>query len=205
MLNKRKLNHQYGYLRHVKAWYLLILAVFFLALGIVGLRDNYSTMVKLREAVAKADQQNGDVETALRDLRQHVYAHMNTELSSGNVAIKPPIQLTHRYQRLSEREAGRVKKVNQQVRARGEKLCARKFPAGGFNSPRVQCVAEYTRVNSTDGKTIPSELYKFDFISPGWSPDFAGINLLLSLLFFAGFATRAIVGWWYKLELRRKV
>lgn len=203
MPNKRKLNHQYHLLKKIPAKFFLILAIFFLVIGIIELRQNNYKMIELRDAVAAADKQNGDVETALRNLREYVYGHMNTNLSSGIVAIKPPIQLKYRYERLVEKENDRVRKYNENVKNKGEKICVRKFPAGGFNSPRVQCVAEYTRVNTIDAATeIPSDLYKFDFVSPAWSPDAAGLSLLASLIFLATFITRAVVGWWYRLELR---
>lgn len=201
MNGKRKLNYDYKRLKHIKLKYLLFLAVFFLVLGIIGLRQNYSHMVKLRTAVAIADEQNGNVELALRDLRQFVYNHMNTNISSGNVSIKPPVQLKYRYERLTKAEEARVSKFNESVKQRGEQICGKKFPAGGFNSPRVACVAEYVRVNSIKDNPVPSDLYKFDFISPSWSPDLAGISLLLSLVFISALIVRLGLGLWYRSRL----
>jgi hypothetical protein len=158
-------------------------------------------MIELREQVHIADERGADIEKPLRELRGYVHSHMNTDLSSGNVSIKPPIQLKHRYERLLEHESQRVNKINQTVKKQGEQECARKFPGGGLNASRVNCVAEYTRVNTVDPKQIPNELYKFDFVSPVWSPDFAGLTLLASLIFFATYIIRLILGWWYRREL----
>lgn len=201
MSNKRRLNYDYKRLKKIKSKYLLFLALFFLVLGIYGIRQNYSNMVKLRTALEVADEQNGDVETALRNLRGYVYSHMNTDLSSGNVAIKPPIQLKYRYERLTKLEEKKVKQSNEAVKQKAEQICGAKYPAGGYNSPRVACVAEYVRVNSVDAKPIPSDLYKFDFVSPTWSPDMAGISLLLSLVFFSALVVRLITGAWYRSKL----
>lgn len=201
MYGKRKLNYDYKRLKKIKARYILILALFFLVLGIQGMRQNYAEMVRLRQAVTVADEQNGDVETALRELRQHVYNHMNTNLASGNVAIKPPIQLKYRYERLAKAHQERINQQNAQVKQTGEQICASQHPGGGLNSPRVACVAEYVRVNSVKDSPVPNELYKFDFASPAWSPDFAGISLLLSLIFFAGFLASLMAGWWYRFRL----
>jgi hypothetical protein len=198
---KRKLNYDYKRIRRIKSKYILLSAVFFLILGVYGLRQNYSRMVELRTAVAVTDEQNGDVEKALRDLREFVYGHMNTDLSSGNVSIRPPIQLKYRYERLAKAEEARVKKVNERVKSKGEQVCAVKYPGGGFNSPRVSCVAEYVRVNSLQGSVIPSDLYKFDFISPAWSPDLAGISLLLSLVFLSALIVKTGLGLWYRIRL----
>ncbi len=201
MTDKRKLNHSYRRLRHIKSRYILILAVFFLILGIYGMRQNYSRMVELRAAVASADKQNGDVETALRNLREFVYNHMNTNLSSGNVAIKPPIQLKYRYERLAKTEAKKAEEVNREVKKQGEQICIKKYPGRIFNSPRVNCTAKYISEHSAKQNPIPSDLYKFDFISPVWSPDLAGVSLLLSLVFFAALLFRTGLEFWYRSEL----
>lgn len=201
MLNKRHLHHQYRKIRAFKPWYFLAIAVVFLLIGIFGLRQNSLKVVELRDAVYAADEQNGDVEGALRDLRGFVYSHMNTNLSSGNFSIKPPIQLKHRYERLASAEAERVKALNIEIQKKAESLCAAQHPGAGFNSARVSCIAEYMRVNAATENDVPSELYKFDFVSAPWSFDAAGIGLLGALIFFAIFILRLAVGWWYKYEL----
>lgn len=200
-MNKRRLNYEYKRLKKIKSRYLLVVAVFFLVLGIQGLRHNYSQMVKLRTAVAVADEQNGDVETALRELREFVYNHMNTDLSSGNVSIKPPIQLKYRYERLAKAEQKKTDKLNEAVKKRGEEICVKRFPGTLFNSKRVNCTASYISDHSAKQNPIPPELYKFDFVSPLWSADFAGISLLFSLVFFAAALTRTGLESWYRSRL----
>lgn len=200
-MNKRRLHHEYKRLKKVKAIYLLAAALFFLILGVYGLRQNYSHMAELRTAVTTADEQNGDVEAALRNLREFVYGHMNTDLSSGNVSIKPPIQLKYRYERLAKQEEKRVEKKNQAVKEKAEKACLNQYPGKIFNSNRVNCVARYIAANSTKADPVPSDLYKFDFVSPGWSPDLAGISLLLSFIFFLLLAIRKLAEAWYRYEL----
>jgi hypothetical protein len=37
-------------------------------------------------------------------------------------------------------------------------------------------------------------MYKFDFVSPSWSPDLAGFSLLLAILFGAATVLRIAVG-----------
>lgn len=201
MLNKRNLHHQYKKIKGFKPWYFLAIAAVFLTIGIFGLRQNSLKVVELRDAVYKADEQNGDVESALRDLREYVYSHMNTSLSSGDFSIKPPIQLKHRYERLAAIEDEKVKAQNIEIQKKAEAECAAKHPEGGFNSARVSCTAEYMRVNAATEKEVPSELYKFDFVSAKWSIDAAGIGLLGALLFFAAFILRLAIGWWYRYEL----
>lgn len=200
-MNIRKLYYLHRKLAAAKAWYFLIPALIFALFAVQALRSNYSTMVTLREAVYVADQQNGDVETALARLRQHVHGHMNTNLSSGSNAIKPPIQLKARYERLVAAESERIKTLNAQTNAAGEQACSQQFPAAGFNAPRVACIQDYVAANAVKQRSIPDQLYKFDFVSPKWSFDKAGVSILLSVVFIILFVSRLVL----EFYLRRKI
>lgn len=201
-MNKRKLHHIHRKFRIISPWYFLTASAVFLAIGVYGLRQNNFTMINLRQAVVTADENNGDVEKALEELRLFVYGHMNTNLSSGKFAIKPPIQLKHRYDQLVDAEQQKVKGVNQTVQQQGEAICAAQFPAAGYNSPRVACIQQYVSANAKKANDVPPELYKFDFVSPRWSPDLAGISLLISALFFMLFALRFLVERWFVVQLK---
>jgi hypothetical protein len=190
MMNIRKLNHVHHKIAFIKPWYFLVPAIIFALMAISGLRQNYATMIELREAVYTVDQENGDIEAALKELREHVHNHMNTNLSSGSNAIKPPIQLKARYERLVAANKAAISNQNAQVTARGESICAARYPAGGFNAPRVECIQEYVRTNAVVEQPVPDQLYKFDFISPRWSPDLAGNSIVISALFFILFFGR---------------
>lgn len=84
----------------------VFLALFIIAaiVSISALRHNNQRMIELREEVYAADKNGGDVNTALNNLRQYVYGHMNTNLASGGNSIKPPIQLKYTYQRLQDQQ-----------------------------------------------------------------------------------------------------
>lgn len=201
MNRKRKLNYDYKRLKSIKEQYLLIPAVFFLLLGIYGMRQNYAEMVRLRTAVTKADRQNGDVNTALDNLRKFVYSHMNTDLSGGNASIKPPIQLKYRYERLAKAEQEKADTANAKIKKKAEQICLSKYPGYIYNSARVNCVTRYIGDHSVKPNLVSSDLYKFDFISPAWSPDLAGISLLISVTFFSAVIVRAAAGLWYRFRL----
>jgi hypothetical protein len=153
-------------------------------ISIYGLRHNNLTMVKLRDAVYVADKSGIDVNGALNDLRSYVYAHMNTNLSSGNNAIKPPIQLKYTYERLA---AEAEKDANDDgLYTAAANYCQEKIPASVSISGRgrIDCVQDY--ILSHGGKraaAIPTALYQFDFVSPSWSPDLAGWGLVMTALF----------------------
>ncbi len=199
-MNIRALHHLHHKLVFLKAWYFLVPVVVFGIIAVDGLRSNYSKMTELRQAVYVADEKNGDVEAALTDLRKHVLGHMNTNLSSGDNAIKPPIQLKYRYERLVAVESEKVKAQNAQITAQAEQQCAAQFPAGGFNSARVSCIQEFVRVRAAKEQPIQDSLYKFDFVSPKWSPDVAGISIVLTIIFSLLFIGRVAI----ELYMRRR-
>jgi preprotein translocase subunit SecF len=149
-------------------------------------RQNNIRMIELREAVFIADKENGDVDSALRDLRQHVYGHMNTDLTGGSeIAIRPPIQLKYRYEQLVAQEKSRVEAKNESVYAEAERTCEARYPAGRLADGRVQCVQDYVSINGVVEQSIPKELYQFDFVSPRWSPDLAGWSFILMIISLA--------------------
>ena len=168
-------------------------------ISVFALRHNNQTMVNLRNDVYAADKNNGDVNTALNNLRRYVYGHMNTDLSSGNNNIKPPIQLKYTYQRLYDAETNKVQSANQQLYTDAELYC-QSINNAFFGTTRVPCVQNYV-VNhglAAANITIPAGLYQFDFASPAWSPDFAGWSLVAALLLFAAFIIRLAVSKLYK-------
>jgi hypothetical protein len=159
---------------------------------IFALRHNNEHMVKLRSAVYAADQANGDVNAALNNLRGYVYTHMNTNLSSGNNNIKPPIQLKYTYQRLYDAQLNQVQASNQAVYSAAQVYC---HGTVSQNSQAAQnaCIQNYAVNHGVKNAeiNIPPGLYEFDFISPSWSPDLAGWTLLLSLVFLIAFLIKS--------------
>lgn len=202
MVNKRRLHHFWTKLRPISPWYFLVLFVISAGLSIYGLRSNNLRMVELRDAVILADKQNGDTEAALRTLREYVHSHMNTNLSSGPNAIKPPIQLKYRYERLVEAEKKRVADKNAQIYTDAQNVCEQRFPAGLSGGSRIPCIEQYVTQNGVREQQIPEGLYKFDFVSPVWSPDLAGWSLLASGLFLTLFVFRFALERWIRSELR---
>jgi hypothetical protein len=166
----------------------------FIAMAIIcvlSLRHNNQAMVKLRDEVYTADKNNSDVNTALNNLRRYVYGHMNTNLSSGNNNIKPPIQLKYTYQRLYDAQANKVQAANQQLYTDAELYC-QSINQAYYGTTRVPCVQNYVVNHGLKAAdiNIPAGLYQFDFASPTWSPDLAGWSLVLSILLLLALALR---------------
>lgn len=151
-------------------------------------------MAELRSAVYAADRDNGDVQGTLTALQRFVTSHMNTDLSGGSDnAVYPPIQLKYTYERLQEAES---KKSNEPVYREAQAHCERLNPTDFSGRNRVPCIQEYVQSHGVQQKIIPDALYKYDFVSPTWSPDMAGFGVLGAGLFaLLGAVTWAIGRW----------
>ena len=193
-MNARHLHHFWTQLRHVRPWYFFAAALLCLALGIYGLRANNLRMAELRTAVYEADRTNDDIQGALTELQRYVTAHMNTDLSGGsNNAVYPPIQLKYTYERLQEAES---KKSNEPVYIEAQAHCEAANPTDFSGRTRVPCIQEYVQSHGVQQKIIPDALYKYDFVSPSWSPDLAGFGLLAASIFgFLGAVVWATGRW----------
>jgi hypothetical protein len=200
-MDKKRLHHTWTYIRMVKVWHLLVLFLVSTTICVVSLRSNNLTMVQLRDEVYTADQADGDVEGALQRLRAFVYGHMNTQLASDDTAVYPPIQLKYTYERLKQAEQDRVKQVNEQVYTDAQNYCERLYPGSFSGGPRVPCIESYVAERGVKEHAIPDALYKFDFVSPTWSPDMAGFSLLASIFFACLLVLRLIAGRFAKKEL----
>lgn len=193
----KKTNEKITLFQQVPYWVFLAAFLVSAAITVAALRHNNQTMIRLREEVFAADKNNGDVNAALNNLRRYVYAHMNTDLSSGGNAIKPPIQLKYTYERLQAAEQNKVKSNNDQIYTEAQNYCQLQNSTDFSGRNRVPCVQDYVTTHSAQGATIPPALYQFDFVSPNWSPDLAGWSVVLSsillLLFLVSFAIDRLV------------
>lgn len=150
-------------------------------------------MVRLRDAVYETDKNGGDINTALNNLRTYVYGHMNTNLSSGNNAIKPPIQLKYTYERLLTAEQQQVNANNSTIYNDAQSYCQALNSTSFSGRDRIPCVQEYVTSHGIKTKEIPPALYQFDFAPPAWSPDLAGWSLVATTLLFLGLLVSFVV------------
>ena len=170
-------------IRQLKPWYFLAVTAASGFICVMALRANNEHMVVLRNKVYSADQNNGDVTGALHNLQAYVTAHMNTNLSSGPNSVYPPIQLKYTYDRLVQVQSDQVATTNSQLYTNAQHYCEAQNPTGFYGATRIGCVEQYITSHSTISlPPIPDSLYKFDFISPTWSPDLAGWSMVVSAL-----------------------
>jgi hypothetical protein len=145
-----------------------------------ALRANNQHMVKLRDAVYHADSTGKGLDTALTNLRSYVYAHMNTDLAGGPDAVYPPLQLKFTYDRLVTAESNRVAAVNSQIYTQAQAYCEQQNPTDFSGRNRVPCITAYVNAHGVKPAAVPDSLYKFNFISPKWSPDHAGWSMIIA-------------------------
>lgn len=202
MMNKRSIRHILKRLSVVNVWYFVVAIAVVGAVALVSLRQNSIRSVELRDTVLKVDEQNGDVEAALRDLRSHIYGHMNSSLAVPGGSY-PPVQLKYRYERLAAAEKEQVSQANAKLYTEAQGYCEAAIPAGRSLN-RIDCIQDYvtSRGGATE-KAIPDSLYKFDFASPVWSPDLAGWSLVLLGVLGILFGTWLIATTWLKHSLHQ--
>jgi hypothetical protein len=175
-------------LRVIKPWYFFAAFLLFGLLSVYALRANNLHMAQLRSAVYAADKNNGNVTQALQNLRAYVGSHMNTNLSGGPNAVYPPIQLKYTYDRLITAKSAQTADYNSQIYTQAQRYCEATIPTGFSGSYRITCIEDYVTTHNASPTYIPSDLYKFDFYSPRWTPDLAGWSLVLSALSLVLFA-----------------
>ena len=160
------------------------------------LRQNNLKMVELRRAVEIADQNDRGIEDALRELRDYVRNHMNTNLrarSSSKLPVREkPIQLIHKYYRdtlfLHQQTVDSIGDVDNidALKIARQNCETNKWPI----AERMGCVQKITRQRGNDFypkmEAINKDYYVFNFPSPGWTPDTAGWSLVGCGLFLTG-------------------
>lgn len=183
MADKRAIKQQLHRLQRVKTWQLLVVFILLLVLSATFLRINNIGMIERRDAVIVADKE-GDmyvIQNRIYDLQAYSSSKMNA--STG------PIYLTEQYKRDAEKwvEERRHDSVGQEtIYAKADKICKERF--FGYSQAYVQCVAnEIEAMPNTLGQKDEVELpnpalYKVEFASPDWSPDFAGFSVLTTAL-----------------------
>ncbi len=140
-------------------------------------------MVQRREAVLTADDA-GDSEvtiTRLYDLQRYVSSHMNTDMGKGlylEASYKRDIKSAYDKVSIDANPNGNIYKKAQDV-------CAPKFTR--WSPAYVQCtsseLAKYPAATDlVNSVQLPrADSYLHVFVSPLWSPDFAGWSVLVCI------------------------
>lgn len=151
------------------------------------LRQNNLTMIELRDEVLRIDEQTGDLEQiapALDDLRQYVLTHMNASLGENGIALPGAYNTAVETARRQAESSG---SANQEIYRLAQEIC--EDPNVPLTA-RAQCLADFVLNNSEPGsdpaefEVPPVELYTYNFVSPLWSFDLAGVSVLVTISLF---------------------
>ena len=192
MVEKQRIRQGIGWLQRVHTWQLVLLLIVFGLLSATFLRLNNIGMIERRTAVLAADKQGDNEVTKARlyDLQRYSAGHMN--------AASGVIYLSEQYDRDTKAsiEAASARESSNNINVLADQTCKQQF--GGFSQAYVQCfaseLAKYpSGVNAPDKATLPSpSLYRHDFTSPVWSPDFAGFSIVICALLLLLIVTRLL-------------
>ena len=192
-VNKKEVKKSLKQLQRVKTWQLLILFVISMMLTLTLLRLNNIGMVSRRAAVVNSDTNGNDKVTKQRlvDLQSYVSSHMNTNMGKG-------VYLEGSYKRAVQaayKEASNDTNPNGNIYKKAQDTCAPKFTS--WSQSYIQCtINELNKYpassNLADNVKLPdANKYLHNYVSPLWSPDFAGLAVVVSAAIFTMILARA--------------
>lgn len=184
MADKRRVRRTIKDLQRVKTWQLLVLLLLAAFISATFLRLDNIGMVQRRAAVIAADSVGDQTATIQRlyDLQQYVSAHMNTDLGKG-------VYLEDSYNRDFQVWQTTVygdANPNGNIYKKAQDVCAPKF--SHYSTAYLQCttseLAKYPAAADpgTDTSAPKPTSYIHAYVSPVWSPDFAGWSLVVCMV-----------------------
>lgn len=188
MVNKKQMRRNLKQLQRVKTWQLIILLVLMTFVSATFLRLNNIGMIERRTATVDADSadnfNNQVISDRLYDLQKYVTLHMNTDMGKGvylEASYKRDVQAAYAVASNDSNPNGNIYKKAQEV-------CAPRFTS--YSNAYLQCtISELNKYPSSSNlissANLPQPyLYLHAFISPLWSPDFAGWSVLICIAIF---------------------
>lgn len=202
MVDKRRIQKNIKNLQRVKTWQLVILLILMVFVAATFLRLNNTGMIQRRQAVMAADKQGNSnvLNERLYDLQRYSAAHMNAD--SG------VFYLQESYNRDAEKMVQSISGSDEYAaHAEAEAVCHPQFH--GYSTAYLNCfITELSKhpTSSTlpEVKTPEESLYRYNFVSPRWSPDFAGFSILVALGIILVIFARLIGLLVLKLMLKRQ-
>ena len=153
-------------------------------------------MIQRRKAVLSADETGDDSITINRlyDLQRYVSSHMNASLGDG-------VYLENSYNRDMKTYYSNLSNSN--IYASVQDVCEPQFTS--WSTAYVQCVvSELAKYSSVSSNMPDSSAYVYNYVSPVWSPDFAGLAVVVSVVILIMILVRIIGVVILKAMLHRK-
>jgi hypothetical protein len=202
--DKRRVRRTIKDLQRIKTWQLLVLLILAAFIAATFLRLNNIGMVERRAAVIAADKAGIQDTTIQRlyDLQQYVSAHMNTDLGKG-------VYLEDSYNRdyqVWQTTVYGASNPNGNIYKKAQDVCAPRF--SHYSTAYLQCttseLAKYPAAADPGTNTsAPRPVsYVHGYLSPVWSPDFAGWSLVVCVVITLMIIVRLVSLGVLKLMLR---
>jgi hypothetical protein len=191
--DKRRVKKGIRQLQRVKTWQLLIVLLLVGFIAATFLRLNNIGMVQRRDAVLAADK-TGDqqvMQSRLYDLQRYAATHMNGDTGA--------FYLEQQYRRDAQKLVDAAKddsNPNGNINAKAEAICKPQYTV--WSPAYVQCFTDELSKfppspDPTQNVKLPStSLYRYDFAAPAWSPDFAGLSVLVCFVIILMIIARLI-------------
>lgn len=203
MADKQRVKKDIKNLQRIKTWQLVILLLLAMLVSATFLRLNNVGMLERRTAVHSADE-HGDTEAIKNNLfalQRYAASHMNA--TTGIVALEGEY---NRALQKAVQSAQASDTSGEDVYAKADTICKQQY--SGYSQGYVLCYAaeldKYPAAQQPDQVALPqADLYKHEFISPLWTPDYAGWSVVICLLITLVITVRLLSLTILKLLLRR--
>ena len=190
MADKKRVKRSIKQLQRIKTWQLFILLLLTVLIAATFLRLNNIGMVERREAVLAADKaaDSEALQNRLYDLQRYVSAHMNA--NPDRVALEGLYQRDSQKAKEAAQAAG-TNNPNGNVYQKAADVCDPIGKAQGWRWPDPRYIAcvdtELSKYPAANGPTqsiqLPNvNMYYHSFVSPMWSPDFAGWSVVACII-----------------------
>jgi len=182
-MNKKRLHHVLTVMRRLKTWQLIVIAVLLTAVSISLVRQNSIEAVRLFDAVKQADRDGGDVYGTLNKLQKYVTSHMNTVLE--RVSLEKTFERDYQ---------AALSKVAQSGSISSDQYDEAQLACRDQN--KISYVAYSLCVEKKLAEVAPGqdpivraslpkpEMYEYNFVSPHWSLDLAGVSVALTVVVY---------------------
>jgi hypothetical protein len=206
-MSRRVFHRFWRVARYVRTWHLIVLLVLCSLASVELLRQNSLGMIERKNEVKMADEQGDQqkIQAALAELQRYVSMHMNTSMGDKGIYLEKT------YQRAYERAV--QDNLTHDVTGRtlydqADAACQSVFNKTYSFPAYTQCVAGKLSVQAGGHdplsvvKPPAVDLFRYNFVSPGWSPDAAGIAVLVSVLLIVALLARLLLALMLGLILR---
>ena len=165
-------------------------------------------MVQRRDAVIAADAQGDDQQTLNRLYELQVYSSGHMNAASGDVYLDK--KYARDVKRITDQmAAASVGTTGETTYKKADNVCKPQFSS--YSLAYAQCMfneLDKYKISDSAGTVtlaMPSvALYKFAFVSPLWSPDFAGISVIVTAVIGLLIIIRLIAAVILRLILRTR-